>query len=148
MKSINILLVSVALFCVGCTTSSTDFSSSAIEGEVVVGRFGGTEMACGFNEDAEIGSRAPCNSGEVAIGISTLDKGTVWIVDARCGADEILIRTEAGVDVEYETTKCTNGLKPGNRVRVDGQIELREDQWLNGQQQDEWWMSLEKFELF
>ena len=140
MKYLSLLAVTV-LIGAGCATSPSE-TLTTINGEIIVGRFGGTEKACGFAKDAQIGDSVQCNSGTVAIGVNTEEDGVVWLTNMQCDAIEIFTRTENGVAISYETSNCDADLSEGASVEMTGILNQRKDQWYNGVQQDEWWMTV------
>lgn len=127
--------------------SSSITSISTFKGVIEVGRFYGTEMACTFSDDAEIGARRRCNYGiGIAMGIRTDDDSFVWLKDYRCDATEFIVKEQDGIVTEYETSNCDGGVTPGDMYLIDGVLEERKDQWYGGKQQDELWMTVGSIE--
>ena len=152
MNKTFIILITLLLMGAGCatvneyTTEETD-NKTTISGIVTAGRFSGTEMACGFTEDAEIGDQLSCNSGSVNLAVVSQEDGlTVWLEEHTCHATEIYTKTIDGMDVSYETSDCTSDMVVGNDYAFEGVLEQRVDQWYRGVQQDEWWLSVEEIE--
>lgn len=140
------LLAFVVLLGAGCVPSAVEYVPT-IEGRVIAGFFGGTEMGCDFSEDGAIGYSRPCNSGTVALGVETADLGSVWLIDSHCGATEVFTKTEKGTEISYETSNCDPDMTIGDFVQVKGDLKQQRDQWRNGKQVDEWWIKVDDFKI-
>lgn len=120
----------------GIPYGNDDLDGSVIEGVLTGVDFGGTEMACGFADDAVIGARVKCNSGWATAALKQIDGKKIRLVDYQCDATEYFEITEDGVVTEYVVSGCTGGLEHGKRYRATGEYEVLKDQWRHGKQVD------------
>ena len=121
-----------------------DGKTIEVSGVIGSERFWGTEAACEFTEDAPIGSQSPCNVGGVQLFVE-YEGEHIRLIDYKCDAVQVLtkINEDESMDV-YNVSDCTDGLAAGTLASFKGTLELRENQWYGGQQQNEWWMMVQE----
>lgn len=141
----KIFIISLALILfvgVGCVEPKQDNENSIdfVNGVVSVGRFGGTEKACEFSDEANVSDRIECNVGSVNLAVVNDTGESIWIDAYQCDAIEYFVKETDGKRVEYETTNCTSGIIVGNMYTFEGILEERKEQWYMGKQQDEIWL--------
>ncbi|PIR47806.1 hypothetical protein COV06_00165 [Candidatus Uhrbacteria bacterium CG10_big_fil_rev_8_21_14_0_10_50_16] len=152
LYSIVILLVVLGIGCVFQVVDTgndlTDLSvitdpplqgtSDQITGVLVNIGFSGTEIGCDLAESDPVGTRRSCNTGVVHLGLEESTGRVVDLDGVSCSGQEVLVRTEEGVQMEYETTNCAYQI--GDRYQVEGKMGQLLDQWDHGTQVEEYIM--------